>query len=102
MPATVPQDAYGLLHEGGSMDGSPISHFSKEYLEAGWRRTSLVTKAVYWGFNVLVTDVDIIWFKNPYSYLNSFPLVGLLVSCSAACCHEYLVSMFPRTVQGST
>ena len=54
----------------GTSISNAISFFSDEYLEAGWRRASIVAKAVQWGFNVLVTDVDIVWFKSPYSYIS--------------------------------
>lgn len=59
----------------GSSINEAIAFLSNEYLEAGWRRASLVAKAVRWGFNVLLTDVDIVWFQNPYSYISHFPEV---------------------------
>ena len=53
----------------------PISHFSSGYFEAGWRRASVVHKAVDWGYDVLVTDVDLVWFQSPYLYTQQFPEV---------------------------
>ena len=53
----------------------PISHFSSGYFEAGWRRAAVVRKAVDWGYNVLVTDVDLVWFQSPYIYTERFPEV---------------------------
>ena len=70
----------------------PLPHFSEGYLEAGWRRTLLVRKAVGWGYNVLVTDVDLVWFQHPYLYVDRFPEVrrapdgvSACVSCVSRC-----------------
>ncbi|KAK9804579.1 hypothetical protein WJX73_002017 [Symbiochloris irregularis] len=50
-----------------------------DHLLAGWRRLALVEKAVRWGFNVLVTDVDVVWFRNPYTYLEDVPGADVVV-----------------------
>ena len=70
----------------GSNINDAITFFSEEYFEAGWRRASVVAKAVAWGFNVLLTDVDIVWFQNPYSYLARVPEVGgMACTCLPLC-----------------
>lgn len=78
----VPQDTHvSAQGPDNVINGSAIQHASREYLQAGWRRLALVDRAVRWGFNVFVTDVDVVWFRNPYSYLARFPKVGLVRSC---------------------
>ena len=62
----------------------PLGHLTEGYLEAGWRRTLIVRKAVAWGYNVLVTDVDLVWFQHPYLYLDRFPEVQPQACCSMA------------------
>ena len=61
----------------GENASEPYAHFSEGYLDAGWRRTLVVRKAVSWGYNVLVTDVDLVWFKHPYLYIDRFPEVRM-------------------------
>lgn len=67
-PQLCLQDTIGVTEGGGNIS-SAITFFSDEYFEAGWRRTALAAKAVRWGFHLLITDVDIVWFQNPYKYL---------------------------------
>jgi uncharacterized caspase-like protein len=33
-----------------------------------WQKVSLVAKAVAWGFNVLFTDLDVVWLRDPLAY----------------------------------
>lgn len=77
------QDTIGVTEGGGNIS-SAITFFSDEYFEAGWRRTALAAKAVRWGFHLLITDVDIVWFQNPYKYL-----VGVQVHPSCLLLHHH-------------
>ena len=76
-----PMDAQDTIADtgNGSSINEAITFFSDEYFEAGWRRTALAAKAVRWGFNVLLTDVDIVWFQSPYSYLAGIEEVSMYV-----------------------
>ena len=78
----------------GAPINDAITYFSDRYLEAGWRRVALMAKALQWGFNVLLTDVDVVWFQNPYAYIAQFPEVQLCptllydATCHLALCRN--------------
>ncbi|KAG1654663.1 hypothetical protein FOA52_003820 [Chlamydomonas sp. UWO 241] len=42
---------------------------SDHYRQATWRKVTVVEKIVDWGFNVLHSDVDAVWFRDPLPYM---------------------------------
>lgn len=41
----------------------------EHYIEAVWRKVSVVERIVDWGFNVIMSDVDVVWLRDPLSYV---------------------------------
>ncbi|KAJ3688588.1 hypothetical protein LUZ61_017752 [Rhynchospora tenuis] len=46
-------------------------YMSKDYLEMVWGRNKLQQRILELGFNFLLTDVDILWFRNPMKYIST-------------------------------
>ncbi|KAK9815659.1 hypothetical protein WJX72_007504 [[Myrmecia] bisecta] len=57
-----------------------LTNWSPGYFAAGWTRTVWTHKAVKMGFTVLMVDLDLVWFKNPYRYLEAHKEAQVLVT----------------------
>ena len=53
---------------------------SSHWTEATWRKVPAVAEVLSHGFNVILSDVDVMWMRDPLPYFLSFPYVDLLVS----------------------
>ncbi|CAL4920123.1 unnamed protein product [Urochloa decumbens] len=45
---------------------------SKEYLELVWSKLKLQRRVLQLGYNFLFTDVDILWFRNPFKHVTAY------------------------------
>ncbi|KAM0889119.1 hypothetical protein ACQ4PT_027909 [Festuca glaucescens] len=45
---------------------------TKSYLEIVWVKLSLQQRVLELGYNYLFTDVDILWFRNPFRHINLY------------------------------
>ncbi|KAM0844776.1 hypothetical protein ACQ4PT_056821 [Festuca glaucescens] len=45
---------------------------TKSYLEIVWVKLSLQQRVLQLGYNYLFTDVDILWFRNPFRHINLY------------------------------
>ena len=52
------------------------------YRAATWRKVTVVEKIVDWGFNVLHSDVDVVWFRDPLPYFLGPALAAVDVATS--------------------
>lgn len=52
------------------------------YRAATWRKVTVVEKIVDWGFNVLHSDVDVVWFRDPLPYFLGPALANVDVATS--------------------
>ncbi|KAJ9511250.1 hypothetical protein QJQ45_017155 [Haematococcus lacustris] len=46
-----------------------LRYGSEHYVAATWRKVTVVQQIVGWGFNVLHSDVDVVWFRDPLPYM---------------------------------
>ena len=71
---------YSLATDNGNFTAAQ-SFMSKDYLEMVWVRNKFMGRVVALGHNVVFTDVDIVWFRNP---LLRVPVgADIAVSCDA-------------------
>jgi hypothetical protein len=49
-----------------------------------WSKVFVLDEVVDWGFNLVVSDVDVVWFKDPLPLLAQHPHAGARLQ-SAAC-----------------
>ncbi|KAM0831779.1 hypothetical protein ACQ4PT_065314 [Festuca glaucescens] len=57
---------------------SSANHFmSKSYLELVWAKLSLQERVLQLGYNYLYTDVDIVWFRNPFRHISLYADMAL-------------------------
>ncbi len=52
------------------------------YRAATWRKVTVVEKIVDWGFNVMHSDVDVVWFRDPLPYFLGPPCKDIDVAIS--------------------
>lgn len=45
---------------------------SKEYLELVWSKLKLQRRVLQLGYNFLFTDVDVMWFRNPFKHVTAY------------------------------
>ncbi|KAG8054174.1 hypothetical protein GUJ93_ZPchr0001g31075 [Zizania palustris] len=56
-----------------SMDLSSANNYmSQAYVELVWTKLSLQQRVLELGYNFLFTDVDIVWFRNPFRHIAVF------------------------------
>ncbi|XP_038974320.1 uncharacterized protein At4g15970-like [Phoenix dactylifera] len=46
-------------------------HSSQDYLRMKWRRLEFLRVILELGYNFLFTDMDVMWFRNPFSHFSS-------------------------------
>ncbi|KAF8712087.1 hypothetical protein HU200_028923 [Digitaria exilis] len=56
---------YAFAGDGGINLASEQRYMAKDYLEMVWRRVRFQGRVLELGYSFLLTDVDIIWFRNP-------------------------------------
>ena len=65
---------------------SPLPPFLRygddHYRAATWRKVTVVEKIVDWGFNVMHSDVDVVWFRDPLPYFLGEPCKDIDVAIS--------------------
>ncbi|KAJ1704667.1 hypothetical protein LUZ63_004446 [Rhynchospora breviuscula] len=59
-----------LLRVDGLNFASEQSYMKGDYLEIMWRRNRFQQSILELGYNFLFTDVDIVWFHNPFPHLS--------------------------------
>ncbi|PNW83849.1 hypothetical protein CHLRE_04g217949v5 [Chlamydomonas reinhardtii] len=53
----------------GSMgEDAGVGYGDSHYNAATWRKVVVVSRIVHWGFNVIHSDVDVVWFRDPLPY----------------------------------
>ncbi|VAH83727.1 hypothetical protein VPH35_054819 [Triticum aestivum] len=61
------------LHEVTSANVSSANRFmTKSYLELIWARLEVPQHILQLGYNYLSTDVDVMWLRNPFRYINLY------------------------------
>ncbi|XP_006645244.1 uncharacterized protein At4g15970-like [Oryza brachyantha] len=66
--------------EVNSMDLRSANNFmSKAYVELVWTKLSLQQRVLELGYNFLFTDVDILWFRDPFRHIGVF--ADMTTSC---------------------
>ena len=53
---------------------------SSTFFKMGREKISLLQTFTKWGYEVLISDVDTVWMKNPLPYLAKYPSADILVS----------------------
>ncbi|KXZ42178.1 hypothetical protein GPECTOR_190g297 [Gonium pectorale] len=57
------------FYEDGTHAGSDEYRYGdSHYNAATWRKVVVVSRMVHWGFNVIHSDVDVVWFRDPLPY----------------------------------
>ncbi|GIL87771.1 hypothetical protein Vretimale_13060 [Volvox reticuliferus] len=57
------------FYEDGARHGSDEYKYGDlHYNAATWRKVVVVSRMVHWGFNVIHSDVDVVWFRDPLPY----------------------------------
>ncbi|GIL65415.1 hypothetical protein Vafri_19165 [Volvox africanus] len=57
------------FYEDGVQHGSEEYKYGDlDYNAATWRKVVVVSRMVHWGFNVIHSDVDVVWFRDPLPY----------------------------------
>lgn len=59
---------------------------SDHYRAATWRKVTVVERIVDWGFNVLHSDVDVVWFQDPLPYFLGPKIQDVDVAVSTGKC----------------
>ncbi|CAN1180302.1 Uncharacterized protein At4g15970 [Linum perenne] len=66
---------------------------TQEYLAVVWRKIELVASVLQLGYDLILTDADIMWFRNPFPHLTTKPTINIQVACD-----RYLdISSAPNT-----
>ena len=60
----------------------PLRYGDDHYRAATWRKVTVVEKIVDWGFNVMHSDVDVVWFRDPLPYFLGEPCKDIDVALS--------------------
>ena len=60
----------------------PLRYGDDHYRAATWRKVTVVEKIVDWGFNVMHSDVDVVWFRDPLPYFLGEPCKDIDVAIS--------------------
>ncbi|XP_062208712.1 uncharacterized protein At4g15970-like [Phragmites australis] len=61
------------LFEVKSMDMNMAKYFgTNEYVELVWLKLSFQQRVLELGYNVLFTDADILWFRNPFRHISVY------------------------------
>lgn len=53
---------------------------SSTFFKMGREKISLLQTFTKWGYEVLISDVDTVWMKNPLPYVAEYPTADILVS----------------------
>ncbi|XP_002456849.1 uncharacterized protein At4g15970 [Sorghum bicolor] len=51
---------------------SANNYMTESYIELVWTKLSLQQRVLELGYNFLFTDVDIVWFRNPFRHISAF------------------------------
>ncbi|KAJ9511362.1 hypothetical protein QJQ45_029767 [Haematococcus lacustris] len=60
---------FKFFEEGPDHSDKEYKYGSEHYVAATWRKVTVVQQIVGWGFNVLHSDVDVVWFRDPLPYM---------------------------------
>ncbi|XP_072965568.1 uncharacterized protein At4g15970-like isoform X2 [Typha angustifolia] len=52
---------------------SAKSYMTKDYLDLVWQKIKLQQRILELGYNLLFTDVDVAWFRNPFEHITVAP-----------------------------
>ncbi|CAI0421232.1 unnamed protein product [Linum tenue] len=61
---------YALTTPGVSFTGTPATFKSDEFMLMVWRRMEFYTSVLKLGIDFVFTDVDIVWFRNPFPHFH--------------------------------
>ncbi|CAN1754411.1 Uncharacterized protein At4g15970, partial [Linum perenne] len=56
---------------------------TQEYLAVVWRKIELVASVLQLGYDLILTDADIMWFRNPFPHLAGDPTADVQVACDS-------------------
>ncbi|GFR46128.1 hypothetical protein Agub_g7646 [Astrephomene gubernaculifera] len=59
---------FKFYEEGASQGSDEYRYGDSHYNAATWRKVVVVSRMVHWGFNVIHSDVDVVWFRDPLPY----------------------------------
>ncbi|TVT96981.1 hypothetical protein EJB05_57788 [Eragrostis curvula] len=69
---TLHKHCYLYTMPGGMNFTSAKFFLSKEYLELVWSKLRLQRRVLQLGYHFLFTDVDIMWFRNPFKHVTAY------------------------------
>ncbi|CAN0891396.1 Uncharacterized protein At4g15970 [Linum grandiflorum] len=73
MPSSSTKDLSNLTTD--------ASFMTQEYLVVVWRKIELVASVLQLGYDLILTDADIMWFRNPFTHLAAEPAADIQVAC---------------------
>ncbi|XP_072973507.1 uncharacterized protein At4g15970-like [Typha angustifolia] len=68
---SVHPNCYFLKVEGVDFTSEKV-YMSKDYIELVWTKLKLQRRVLELGYNFLFTDVDIVWFRNPFRHISVY------------------------------
>ncbi|KAG2433971.1 hypothetical protein HYH02_012433 [Chlamydomonas schloesseri] len=59
---------FKFYEDGSHTSTDQYKYGDSHYNAATWRKVVVVSRLVHWGFNVIHSDVDVVWFRDPLPY----------------------------------
>ncbi|KAG2422501.1 hypothetical protein HXX76_015970 [Chlamydomonas incerta] len=59
---------FKFYEDGSHTSTDQYKYGDSHYNAATWRKVVVVSRIVHWGFNVIHSDVDVVWFRDPLPY----------------------------------
>eukprot|EP00198_Chlamydomonas_reinhardtii_P011930 XP_001701267.1 predicted protein [Chlamydomonas reinhardtii] len=59
---------FKFYEDGSHSSTDQYKYGDSHYNAATWRKVVVVSRIVHWGFNVIHSDVDVVWFRDPLAY----------------------------------
>ncbi|KAG2487324.1 hypothetical protein HYH03_014041 [Edaphochlamys debaryana] len=59
---------FKFYDDGKGHQSDEYKYGDSHYNAATWRKVQVVSRIVHWGFNVIHSDVDVVWFRDPLPY----------------------------------
>lgn len=82
-PASMPLVL--LLHPVGTDASSPFDWGAEGWRRMTWHKVLALDRVAVWGFNVVVSDMDVAWLRDPLPLFGQHPHAGAGVCCVALC-----------------
>ncbi|GLC65037.1 hypothetical protein PLESTF_000239600 [Pleodorina starrii] len=74
---------FRFYEEGPKQGSGEYKYGDQHYNAATWRKVVVVSRIVHWGFNVIHSDVDVVWFRDPLPYFLGPALKGVDMAVSS-------------------